>query len=255
METTTSREQFNRQAVHYNRQWNQWNEENLRWMIERARQAPVGRVLDVATGSGFTALAFAGMASSVVGIDVSTGMLAQARVNATGVPNVTFQEAAAEAMPFEEGSFDVVTCRIAAHHFQSVSRFLAEARRVLTAAGRLIVADTSVPDGDAELDRWQNEVELLRDPSHVRNYSPGEWRSFAEEAGFVVEELTDQDGSVPITFADWLKKSGCEGERAVRVRALFENAPASAREAYDIRTLPGGDVSFAWKRILLLARV
>lgn len=252
MERSSARDQFNRQAAHYNQQWNEWNRENLRWLLARAE--PGARVLDVATGSGFTAIAFADTAREVVGVDVSQGMLAQARNNSAGRNNVSFQEAPAERLPFPDSSFDVVTCRVAAHHFPSVPAFAGEAYRVLAPGGKLLIADTCVPDDAPDLDAWQNEVELVRDPSHVRNYSPREWRSFLESAGFTVEEMTDQDGSVPITFDDWLKKAGCAGERAERARHLFTSAPPAARRIFHIQTLESGDLAFAWTRVLIAAR-
>lgn len=254
METYTSREQFNRQAAHYDQQWNNWNEENLRWLLAHGGTQATGRVLDVATGSGFTALAFAPAAKEVVGIDVSSGMLAQAREKAQGSANVRFQEAPAESMPFLDQSFDLITCRVAAHHFDSVTRFLAEAHRVLKPDGKLLIADTCVPDDDAELDRWQNEVEWLRDRSHVRNYSPREWCAFLAEAGFEVEATDFADGLVPITFEAWLRKSGCTGEPATQLRAIFEAASPSVRRAFRIEWTESGDIHFAWMRVLICAR-
>src|SRR5258707_2720861 len=185
----TSQEQFDRQAAHYNAQWNTWSEDSLRWLVDRAQCRPSHEVLDVATGTGFTALAFAPLVKHVTGVDVSAGMLEQARAHATGVANVTFEKGAAESLPFAEARFDLVTCRVAPHHFVSVPTFLAESYRVLRPGGRLLIADTAVPDAAPEIDQWQNQVELLRDPSHVRNYSPSEWSSFAEAAGFAVEEI------------------------------------------------------------------
>lgn len=247
-----SAEQFNRQAAHYDAQWNKWNEENLRWLVERGRDS-ANRVLDVATGAGFTALAFAPTAKSVHAVDVSTGMLAQASANAIGFSNVSFQEAPAERLPFSAASFDLVTCRIAAHHFQSVPQFLSEAHRVLSPRGRLLIADTCVPDGGGELDLWQNEVELLRDPSHIRNYSPSEWRTSLEAAGFETVEISSQEGAVPITFVDWLKKSGCTGAPAGRLREMFEQAAGELKSVYRIQPAEGGDLSFAWMRVLINA--
>src|SRR5207247_2394806 len=128
--------------------------------------------------------------AEVVGLDVSEGMLGKAReqARAAGVRNVRFQAGAAEALPFPDASFDLVTCRVAPHHFVSVPKFVAETRRVLRAGGRLLVADTAVPDGSKEVDEWQNRVEALRDPSHVRNFTPSEWRKFVTAAGLELEE-------------------------------------------------------------------
>ena len=153
----TSEEQFDRQAAHYNAQWNQWSEVSLKWLVEHSHCSTKHRVLDVATGTGFTALAFAGFAKEVVGLDVSAGMLEKARAAAKGVPNVTFEKGSAEALPFPDASFDFVTCRVAPHHFLSIPKFCAESYRVLREGGRFLVADTTVPDGLPEVDAWQNQ--------------------------------------------------------------------------------------------------
>lgn len=250
----TSQEQFDRQAAHYNAQWNQWSEKSLRWLLERAQCGPGNRLLDVATGTGFTALAFAPLVAQVVGMDVSEGMLSRARAQAARFPNVTFEQGAAEELPFPDSSFDLVTCRVAPHHFLSVQKFLAESHRVLRAGGRLLVADTSVPDDLSEADAWQNRVELLRDASHIRNYSPREWSAFVEQAGFEVKEIDRCDESVPITLDDWLQKSGCTGPAAEGVRRMFAEAPEAARREFAIHALPDGDTGFQWMRVVFAAR-
>ena len=112
-------------------------------------------------------------------------------------------------MPFPAASFDVVPCRLAPPHFDSVPAFLAEAARVLVPAGRLLIADTTVRDGDPELDQWQDRVERLRDPSHRRSYSPAEWTAFLTQAGFSISEIDSVSGFVPITLNAWLAKAGC----------------------------------------------
>ena len=249
----TSREQFDRQAAHYNAQWNQWSEKGLRWLLDHAQCASTDRLLDVATGTGFTALAFAPLVAQVVGLDVSEGMLSRARAQAAGFQNVAFEQGAAEELPFPDANFDLVTCRVAAHHFLSVERFLAEAHRVLRPGGRLLVTDSSVPDDPPEAGVWQNRVEALRDPSHIRNYSPSEWRSFIEHAGFRLEEIDRCDESAPITLHDWLEKSGCAGAAAEEVRRMFAEAPDAVRREFSVHPLPDGDIGFRWMRVVLAA--
>jgi ubiquinone/menaquinone biosynthesis C-methylase UbiE len=250
----TAKEQFDRQAAHYDVQWSQWTEESLVWMLTHAGCTPEDNVLDVATGTGFTALGFAPHVHWVTGLDVSSGMLEQARQRATaqGLANVTFVEGAAEALPFPDAHFDLVTCRIAPHHFLSVPGFLAEVRRILRPGGRLALADTSVPD-DAVAAAWQNEVEALRDPSHVRNYTRSEWEQAVTEAGLALDAVEYLPGSIPITLNDWLVKAGCTGEQAQQVRQAFIHAPAAARDAYQVEPLPDGDYGFHWHRIAFVA--
>jgi SAM-dependent methyltransferase len=256
MQRRTSREQFDRQARHYDHTWNQWTEESLDWLREGGRITAADRVLDVATGAGFTARFVAGLAARVVGLDVSAGMLREARQRAvsSGASNLEFCQGAAEAIPLASEAFDVVTCRIAPHHFESMPRFLAESRRVLTSAGRLFIVDTTVPDDVLEVDEWQNRVELLRDPSHKRNYSPGEWKRMVEQAGFVVDAVDSRGGLIAMTLNEWLEKSGCSGVAERAVREMFATAPASVRDAFGISSQGDGDVSFHWIRVLLAAR-
>ena len=251
-----AREQFDRQAARYNERWASWSDETLRRMLDLANPGTDMAVLDVATGAGFTALAFAPHVLSVVGTDVSTGMLEQARrrAEAEGVDNVEWVEAPANAQPFPDGSFDLVTCRIAPHHFPDVSAFVREVARVLRPGGVFVLGDTTVPDGDSVVADWQNAVEKERDPSHGRNLPPSEWHYLCEAAGLAVTELDCVGGAIEIGLSDWLETAGCAGEPAERVRRLFADAPEAARAAFRIRTDDAtGDTRFAWQRVVLRA--
>ncbi len=251
----SAKDQFDKQAAHYDKQWNTWSEETLGWLLANAAPKPTDFVLDVATGTGFTALAFAPLVTTVIGMDVSPGMLEQARKQAgeRRIANAVFQEGAAESLPFGEGAFDIVTCRIAPHHFLSVEKFLEEAARVLKTGGRLALVDTAVPDDSPEAAAWQNEVEAVRDPSHVRNYTPQEWRTMAEAAGLTVTECGSGGGGITIPLSDWIVKAGCTPDQAAEVRHRFADAPQSARTAFQIETTPDGGTVFTWQRVTLLA--
>lgn len=251
----TAKEQFDKQASEYNAQWNTWSEETLNAMLAFAQPKPTDRVLDVATGTGFTALAFAPLVQSVAGLDVSPGMLRQAEAYAAGqgITNAVFQEGAAEDLPFPDASFDLVTCRIAPHHFLSVPKFLTETARVLKPGGLVVLADTTVPDDQPEAADWQNGVEAVRDPSHVRNYTPSEWRRMTEAAGLSVTECHTKGSGITIPLSDWITKAGCTPEQAADVRERFRAAPDSARAAYQIRTDASGETVFTWPRVLLRA--
>ena len=144
------------------------------------------RVLDLGTGAGHTAFAFARHAAEVVGIDVTPEMVAVATAQAEqlGATNVTFQEADAMRLPFPDATFDIVTSRHSAHHFPDPAGALFEARRVLRPGGRFLLVDVLSPE-DPALDTFLNAIEFLRDYSHVRDLRASEWlRAFAV-AGFV----------------------------------------------------------------------
>lgn len=237
----SAKEQFDRQAAKYNERWASWSDETLARMLELADPQPSWRVLDVATGTGFTALAFAGYVTHVTGADLSPGMLAQAGARATeqGVANVDWVEAPAESLPFADASFDLVTARIAPHHFASVPAFLRETRRVLRPGGLFVLGDTTVPDDDADAQEaadWQNAVERERDPSHAENLSPTRWRELCADAGLTVTTCEYGGGKITIPLTQWLDTSGTTGARADRVRQLFADAPESARRHFHVET-------------------
>lgn len=251
----TAKDQFDAQATEYNAQWNTWSEETLTALLEVAQPKPTNAVLDVATGTGFTALAFAPLVQSVVGLDVSSGMLRQAKNYAAnrGITNAVFQEGAAELLPFADASFDLVTCRIAPHHFLSVPKFLSETARVLKPGGIFVLADTTVPDDLPEAADWQNMVEAVRDPSHVRNYTPHEWRKMTKAAGLTVTECRTGGGGITIPLSGWIMKAGCTPEQSALVRRAFADAPESARTAFQIKSGTAGETIFTWPRVLLRA--
>ena len=251
----TSKEQFDKQAAHYDSEWNTWSEHTLTWLVKAAAPKPSDFVLDVATGTGFTARALAGLVSSVVAADVSTGMLEQAASLSAvaGIENIQFVEAPAEELPFDDSVFDIVTCRIAAHHFVSIEDFAAESYRVLQPGGRLVIVDTSVPDNDFLAAIWQNEVERLRDPSHGKNYTVREWRKILGRPGFEIVTADDTAGGIRIPLTSWITKAGCTEEQEKEVRAKFADASQNIRSRYSIETDEAGETWFTWLRVSILA--
>jgi ubiquinone/menaquinone biosynthesis C-methylase UbiE len=251
----TSKEQFDRQAAHYDAEWNNWSKETLDWLVASADPKLTDQVLDVATGAGFTALAFAPKSAAVVGTDVSTGMLEQAMKNASAAHlfNVQFKEAPAEDLPFDDEMFDIVVCRVAAHHFVDIKAFAAESFRVLKKGGRLVIADTSVPDNDFLAAIWQNEVERIRDTSHSKNYTLKEWSKILGRPGFQIESISDSGGGIRIPLSSWIRKAGCTDDQESDVRQKFAEASQNVKAKYKIEDDENGETSFTWMRILIKA--
>jgi SAM-dependent methyltransferase len=138
----------------------------------------------------------------------------------------------AESLPFKADAFDVVACRTAAHHFTDVRAATIEMARV--SHDRVLLVDTLHMGDDVE------EAELLRDPSHVRNYTEAEWRGFVEETGLSIEELRLLEHS--FDFAAWLERTGCAGETAAQVEVLLGDRVADGRLTLDklaIRAVKG----------------
>jgi SAM-dependent methyltransferase len=162
--------------------------ESLSLLVERVQPASDWRALDVATGAGHTALAFARHVASVVAMDVTVEILAQARHLARDrrSDNVTTALGDAEGLPFVEATFDLVTCRLAQHHFPHPLRAVAEYARVLRSGGRLGFTD-NVTVAEPEAARWYNRYEQLRDPSHRWVCPLAELEAMIEAAGLRIE--------------------------------------------------------------------
>lgn len=161
----------------------------LGWLVEMAQPQPTWRVLDVATGTGHTAFAFAPYVAEIIGIDLTPRMLSEAEKLAVqqGVTNVRFVEADIHELPFDDetfddAQFDLVTCRRAAHHFSDIQEALAEMVRMLKPGGLLLLDDRSVPEDDF-VDSIMNRLDWLHDESHVREYRPSQWQAMLEAAG------------------------------------------------------------------------
>ena len=213
--------------------------DDLRRLIELAALRGDERVLDIATGAGHTALAFAPHVAEVVATDLTPRILEEAvnLVAARGVRNVTCSEAQAESLPFGPQSFDVVTCRIAAHHFADPEAFVRESARVLVPGGLFLLEDQTAPE-DPELDEFINHVERWRAPSHVRAYTAKEWRAWLESAGLRVESVEDVDkGSYD--FADWTARANMpDAERDALERWLLA-APPRCAEFFRVESSEG----------------
>ncbi|MBI2080834.1 MAG: methyltransferase domain-containing protein [candidate division NC10 bacterium] len=244
--------QFGRQAAHYTTSRSHGSGDSLAVMVALAGLAGTERVLDVATGTGFNAFAFAVSARGVVAVDLTAAMLGEARRLAAerAIANVTFVRAVAGALPFGDRAFDVTTCRIAPHHFPSVPAFLAEVVRVTRPGGRVVVGDTISPE-DPVLAAWHNRVETLRDPSHVRNYTAAEWQAFAEAAGLTVAAV-DNTCRSRLTFGDWVTRGGTDPERVAALREAFAAPPPGAVAAFDLRG-EGDALEFAWPITIVAA--
>jgi SAM-dependent methyltransferase len=166
--------------------------------------------LDVATGGGHVADRLRAAGFNVVTIDPAPGMQ----------PDVISR---AEEIPFADESFDVVACRVAAHHFQDAAVALAEMARV--SSSLVLVADNLFLGEQGE------EADRLRDPTHVRNYSEDEWRRMFEAAGLEVEAFEREDKRIEVE--PWLERAGCEGDEAARVRELLADRIEDGRVRLD----------------------
>ncbi len=248
------RQQFGRSASAYVASTGHASGDDLTCLVAWAEGGPDRIALDVATGGGHTALALAPLFGRVVASDLTEQMLqvAEAFIRERDAANVEFCLADAESLPFLDGAFDLVACRIAPHHFPDVARFVAEVGRVLRPGGVFLLEDSLVPD-DPTLADLLNHAEALRDSTHVRSLSRGEWRGLLAGAGFVVEAEASFAKEHP--FEDWLDRARTPDAVRATLRAIFRAAPPPVRRAFGIVVDAAGNVvSYTDEKIAFKAR-
>jgi len=225
---------------------------DLERLIAWGKKRGAARVLDIATGGGHTALAFARFTPSVVALDVTVPMVQAARafVAAAGAPGGRFLGADVEALPFRDRTFGTVTCRTAAHHFPSLLPALREVARVLRPGGSLLAEDIMGHD-EEEAAGFMLEVERRRDPSHVRSFRQIEWTAFLRAAGLTVMD----EAIMPKvrTWEDWTRRSRMAPSAKAELEAFVLAAPAACREAFAFRIEGGRILSFSDRMLLLRA--
>ncbi len=226
-----AREVFGKRAAYYSTSTAHTDKAVLDRIVELARPNRDALALDVATGTGHTAFALAPCVKTVIGVDVTPEMLEEAdRLQAgNGVANVEFRLAGAEDLPFDCETFDIVTCRRAAHHFGDVRRALAEMRRVLKPGGRLVIDDRSVPEDDF-VDATMNRLDVLHDESHVREYRASEWKGLLREAGFAVETVDTYTRHRPLSSLT----DNVSPENTARINQVIASLSAAQREAMNV---------------------
>jgi ubiquinone/menaquinone biosynthesis C-methylase UbiE len=226
---------------------------DLERLLEVANPQSDWRGLDVATGGGHTALKFAPRVRHMVATDFGFTMLEAARANVLrqNVANMTFAAADAEALPFLDNSFDLVTCRVAIHHFPDAYRFMLEAARVLKPGGLLAVQDHMQPEDKRALD-YLESFERLRDPSHHRAYSESEWRGLLLDADFIVEHVERMDRAA--LMIPWAERQGCTPDTIERLRIMLAQAPRAVTDWIHPRSVLSPDAGFNHVYIILTGR-
>ncbi len=217
------RESFTTQAKAFAS--NPWvtNEERIRRLVASARLKGDERVLDIATGPGYIAEAFAKAAREVIGVDLTAAMLAigEERTKERGISNVSFRIGDVQALPFEAGQFDVVVSRLALHHMQGPGLVVREMSRVCRVGGTVLVEDIYSSE-HLERARYQDRWEILRDPSHVRTLPMSEHLRLFREAGLETDAMKTFDDLCP-EVERWLATTNAPPERADEVRKLLQD--------------------------------
>ncbi|MGE4801957.1 class I SAM-dependent methyltransferase [Yersinia hibernica] len=207
------------------------------------------RLLDLGCGAGHASFAAAAAVKSVVSYDLSAQMLAVVSQAAAdnNLANIEVKQGVAESLPFDDQSFDIVISRYSAHHWHDVGRALREVKRVLRPGGKVIFMDVVSP-GHPVLDIYLQTVEVLRDTSHVRNYSPGEWLALFTEAGLVINEVTAD--RLYLEFSSWIARMRTPAYFTTAIRELQKLASDNVINHYEIQA----DGSFTSDIMMIVAR-
>jgi len=223
MNKSLAQSQFGDNAAEYLTSKPHAQGQSLERLVSLTNPQPHWHVLDVATGAGHTAYAFAPHVARVWATDITNEMLDLVRgeIAKRNLANVRGAHGKAEALPFEDGTFDLVTCRIAPHHFDSIAAFLDETRRVLKPDGLFALVDNVVPAGT--VGDFINAFERFRDPSHLRAWTVEEWQAALDRHNFRIDH--EEVLSKQMDFAYWAGRHDANMQAFLRAM-LHETTPA-----------------------------
>jgi len=228
--------------------------ESLKLLFELVDPQPDWRMLDVATGAGHTAHTFAPHVAQVIATDLTEQMLNKAAELAAqqGLNNVETRYADAEALPFDAASFDLVTCRMAFHHFPTPRQALSEFARVLRPGGLLGFTDNvTVPDKQAA--GYHNAYEKLRDPSHNWVYPQVRLEAMFEQAGLQIEK-SSQLLMKDLEFHEWADRQHVSPENKKKLLEMMRNIPAALQPMFNPRWTDETIYFSLWELVIVARR-
>lgn len=226
---------------------------DLKLMVEISGANKDEILLDIATGGGHVANAFAPLVKKVIAYDITPEILLQARnfITKNGHLNVEFVQGDAEILPFGDHSFDFVTCRIAAHHFPNIKQFINEVYRVLKPDGYLLLIDNVAPEKE-ELDQFYNEIEKQRDPSHYRAWKKTEWIRFLEEKDFSIEIMIRHEKR--FNFNDWYDRMQQSQELKEELQQRMIQSTVKTKKHFKIKIVENSIIEFYGESVLIKAK-
>jgi ubiquinone/menaquinone biosynthesis C-methylase UbiE len=222
---------FGSKALNYRLSPTHSNLDDLERMINFLKPKHNDIILDVATGTGHTAIAFAKANSRVIAIDITKEMLLQAKIASkqANVDNMSFLEADAHNLPFRDNVFDIVACRFAVHHFYNAQKALKEMCRVLKSQAKFYILDCSVIDGD-KTEREINRLEALRYNSHVYSFSKRQWLKLLKDLPLEIKNVDYLKRQYKLP--EWFDRMGTTNDNRQKIFELLNNLPESSKIFY-----------------------
>lgn len=249
---TLAQQMFGSQAPVYATSQVHVSDDSLAAIVRLAALGPYAWTVDLGTGAGFTAFAMTPCSHRVVASDLTRPMLMETRRigQERQLGNLMLSHNAAEYLPFASDSLDLVTCRVAGHHFAGFEQALDEIHRVLKVGGSLVMADTVAPENDA-VAQWLNDVELRRDFSHVndRKISVIEDMLVARDLVIVARENV----RVNLQFNDWVARTATPEAEIITLRRDFLEGSSEVKQAFEIEPTAHGDINFSWPCLIFRA--
>lgn len=261
--TTSVQSQFGRAAADYATSSVHAEGESLARIVELTSPQKTWEALDVATGAGHTAAIFAPLVASMIASDITDEMLHEAAklANARRLANILTATAPADALPFPDESFDLVCCRLAAHHFPNLQAFVSEVHRVLKKGGRFAFVDNVAPDAErlsgvsgAALESAVadfNSFEKLRDPSHGFAPPPEVWTALLKASGFTI--AAHEQIEKELAFTPWVTRMRCTPEVVSELETILLDGPTPLRTFLKPRRDDTGELHFTLQELLLVA--
>ena len=239
-----AKEQFNNQAKFYSSSKTFSTGESLDILSNLFNKKKFKSGLDIGTGAGFAAFELSKSCEKVEATDISEGMINEAKkiMKERKINNLNFNICSAEELKYSDKEFDIVTCRTAAHHFLDVEKFCSEVHRVLKDEGEFIIVDTITSD-QIKLNNWHQEVELIRDKSHIKNLSLIEWKSILKISKFSFLDIIQS--RVTMNLNDWMERSGTSDKDKKILKDKFQNSNEKIKSFFGIKIL-NNDISFYW---------
>ena len=239
-----AKEQFNNQAKFYSSSKTFSAGESLDILSNLLNKGKFESGLDIGTGAGFAAFELSKSCEKVEATDISEGMINEAKkiMKERKINNLNFNICSAEELNYRDKEFDIVTCRTAAHHFLDVEKFCSEVHRVLRDEGEFIIVDTITSD-QIKLNNWHQEVELIRDKSHIKNLSLIEWKNILKISKFSFLDIIQS--RVTMNLNDWMERSGTSDKDKNILKDKFQNSDEKIKSFFGIKIL-NNDISFYW---------
>jgi len=208
---------------------------DLSLMVEWANPENDWIALDIATGGGHVAKTFSPHVNQIIASDLTKEMLENTASHLTDYNNISYEIADAEGLPFSDQSLDLVTCRIAPHHFPEPKSFIREVSRVLKEHGKFIMIDNVAPE-DADLAHFMNTFENMRDPSHVRCLPVSEWQKLCKK--YHLHVLKSRTRKKTFDFQEWVNRTVEDELTKKSVSSYMSNANSNTKDYFHIKESP-----------------